>query len=185
MRSRYFCAKPGVQEYSAFLDDWNKQLTATACWKGLQDLRLVLACIVAILLGLAVWFVPSWEVNSYKKRIDPDAIAKLEPRDRLQLDKDLIAEENRARLNLAQILGGLVLLFGLYFTWKNIKVYEEGKLTDRFSKAVELLSSEHLNGRIGGVYALEKIAKDSRKDHWTVMEVTDGLYPGTESGIGI
>jgi len=171
MRSRYFYAKPGVQEYSAFLDDWNKQLTATACWKGLQDLRLVLACIVAILLGLAVWFVPSWQVNSYKKRIDPDAIAKLEPRDRLQLDKDLIAEENRARLNLAQILGGLVLLFGLYFTWKNIKVYEEGKLTDRFSKAVELLSSEHLNGRIGGVYALERIAKDSRKDHWTVMEV--------------
>lgn len=82
-----------------------------------------------------------------------------------------MAEENRSRLTLAQIVGGFILLSGLYFTWRNIKVTEEGKLTDRFSKAVELLGSEYLEGKIGGIYALERIAKDSQKDHWTVMEV--------------
>src|SRR5207253_608372 len=67
---------------------------------------------------------------------------------------------------------------GLYFTWKNartsqetLRVTEEGKLTERFSKAVEMLGSEKLDVRLGGIYALERIASDSQKDHWTVMEV--------------
>lgn len=67
---------------------------------------------------------------------------------------------------------------GLYFTYlnvrtaqENLRVTEEGKLTDRFSKAVELLGSENLDVRLGGIYALERVARDSQKDHWTVMEV--------------
>jgi hypothetical protein len=136
-----------------------------------RTLKLFFICIGAILLLLAIWFIPSWQANSFRGRIDSESIAKLEPKDRVQLDLDLIAEENRSRLTLAQIIGGLVLLSGLYLTWRNIKVNEEGKLTDRFSKAVELLGSEYLDGRLGGIYALERIAKDSQKDHWTVMEV--------------
>jgi Pentapeptide repeats (8 copies) len=54
---------------------------------------------------------------------------------------------------------------------KNYKLAEEGKLTDRFSKAVELLGSDKLDVRLGGIYALERIARDSQPDHWTVMEV--------------
>lgn len=95
----------------------------------------------------------------------------------------LIAEENKARLNLAQIIGGLVLLSGLYLTWRNIKVNEEGKLTDRFSKAVELLGSKYLDGRLGGIYALERIAKDSQKDHWTVMEVLTAFVREQSQGL--
>jgi hypothetical protein len=53
----------------------------------------------------------------------------------------------------------------------NLRVTEEGKLTERFSKAVELLGSDKLDIRLGGIYALERIAQDSLKDHWTVMEV--------------
>ena len=135
-------------------------------------MKLILyMCIGTTLLLLAIWLIPYWQTNSFKERIDSESIAKLEAKERVQLDMDLIAEENRARLNLAQIIGGLVLLSGLYLTWRNIKVNEEGKLTDRFSKAVELLGSRYLDGRLGGIYALERIAKDSRKDHWTVIEV--------------
>ncbi|MDX2240279.1 MAG: pentapeptide repeat-containing protein [Leptolyngbyaceae cyanobacterium bins.302] len=47
----------------------------------------------------------------------------------------------------------------------------ERLMTDRFSKAVEQLGNKEITVRIGGVYALERIAKDSPKDHWTVMEV--------------
>src|SRR5262249_42040703 len=75
-------------------------------------------------------------------------------------------------------IGGLLVLLGLYAKFRNmeiarenLRVAEEGKLTERFSKAVELLGSDKLDIRLGGIYALERIARDSLKDHWTVMEV--------------
>lgn len=43
-------------------------------------------------------------------------------------------------------------------------------LTERFTRAIELLGSEKLQIRLGGIYALERIAQDSLRDHWTVME---------------
>jgi hypothetical protein len=46
-----------------------------------------------------------------------------------------------------------------------------GQITDRFTKAVEQLGSDKLDVRIGGIYALERIARDSDEDHPTVMEV--------------
>ena len=49
---------------------------------------------------------------------------------------------------------------------------ESSKITERFSKAIELLGNkESLDVRIGAIYALERIARDSQPDHWTVMEV--------------
>src|SRR5262249_19741678 len=87
------------------------------------------------------------------------------------LQQNLITAENNARVTIAQIIGGLVVLLGLYATFKNVRVAEEGKLTERFSKAVELLGNVNLDVRLGGIYALERIARDSLKDHWTVMEI--------------
>jgi uncharacterized protein YjbI with pentapeptide repeats len=48
---------------------------------------------------------------------------------------------------------------------------ESRLITDRFSKAIEQLGSEKLAVRLGGIYALERIAHDSDRDHWTIMEV--------------
>ena len=44
-------------------------------------------------------------------------------------------------------------------------------MTDRYTKAIEQLGSDKLDVRIGGIYALERIARDSARDHPTVMEV--------------
>ena len=38
---------------------------------------------------------------------------------------------------------------------------ERGQVTDRFTKAIEQLGSDKLDVRIGGIYALERIARDS------------------------
>jgi uncharacterized protein YjbI with pentapeptide repeats len=127
--------------------------------------------ISVITVILILWIVPFWQVYYHQNQINPELVKKLEPKDRIQYEKDLITANDKARLTLAQIIGGLVLIYGLYLTWRNIKVNEEGKLTDRFSKAVELLGSDKLDIRLGGIYALERIGKDSKKDHWTVMEV--------------
>jgi len=53
----------------------------------------------------------------------------------------------------------------------NLKVTEEKQITERFSTAVELLGSNKIEIRLGGIYALERIAKDSPKDHWTIIEI--------------
>jgi hypothetical protein len=54
---------------------------------------------------------------------------------------------------------------------KTVFVAQEGQITERFTRAVEQLGSEKMEIRLGGIYALERIARDSEKDHWTVMEV--------------
>jgi hypothetical protein len=44
-------------------------------------------------------------------------------------------------------------------------------VTERYTKAIEQLGSDKLDVRIGGIYALERVARDSAKDHPTVIEV--------------
>lgn len=51
-----------------------------------------------------------------------------------------------------------------------IRTSQEGQITERFIKAVTLLGKDSAEEKLGAIYALERIAKDSRDDHWTVME---------------
>jgi hypothetical protein len=54
---------------------------------------------------------------------------------------------------------------------RTVALTEQGQVTDRYTKAIEQLGSANLDVRIGGIYALERIAHDSARDHPTVMEV--------------
>ena len=74
-------------------------------------------------------------------------------------------------VTLAQILAGTALLSGLYFTWRTLQVNREGQITERFTRAIDQLGSNELEIRLGGIYALERIARDSEQDHWPIMEV--------------
>ena len=96
--------------------------------------------------------------------------------------KERIELENKLRATFAQILGGVILLFGIFFAWEELKstrkfsnetlrVSEQGQITERFTRAIEQLGGDKLAMRLGGIYALERIANDSLKDHWQVMEV--------------
>jgi Pentapeptide repeats (8 copies) len=144
-------------------------------WIATYEKRAFLILVSVILGLLSLWLIPKWQAYSYRERFDSLGLGKPE---RIQLEKDLITAENNARVTIAQIIGGLVVLLGLYATFRNIEIAREnlrvaevGKLTERFSKAVEMLGSDKLNVRLGGIYALERIARDSLKDHWTVIEV--------------
>lgn len=44
------------------------------------------------------------------------------------------------------------------------------RITESFSKAIEQLGDDKLEVRLGGIYALERISRESLQDHWTVME---------------
>ncbi|TXL87755.1 pentapeptide repeat-containing protein [Streptomyces sp. IB2014 016-6] len=47
----------------------------------------------------------------------------------------------------------------------------EGQVTERYVEAIKLLSGDHLTQRLGGIYSLERIMRDSEKDRATVVEV--------------
>ena len=85
---------------------------------------------------------------------------------------------NEFTRTVVQLLGGAALLASLYFTYRNLQVNldtllqnQQANLTDRFAKAVEQLASDKLEVRLGAIFALERLAKDSERDHATIMEL--------------
>src|ERR1700746_3805488 len=44
------------------------------------------------------------------------------------------------------------------------------RITESFSKAVEQLGSDKIETRLGGIYTLERVSRESPEDYWTVME---------------
>ena len=54
---------------------------------------------------------------------------------------------------------------------RTLDLTEEGQVTSRYTAAIGQLGSERPDVRIGGICALERIARDSARDHPTVMEV--------------
>ena len=85
--------------------------------------------------------------------------------------KDLPKLENDARTTLVQALGGAVLLIGLYFTLRNLQLTQDKQITEHYTRAIEQLGSKQLELRLGAIYALERIARDSERDYWPIMEI--------------
>src|SRR5216683_1752521 len=83
----------------------------------------------------------------------------------------LQAARDAARGRLLTLGAGLLAAGALLFTARNFALSREGQVTDRYTKAIEQLGSDKLDVRIGGIYALERVARDSAKDQPTVMEV--------------
>lgn len=85
--------------------------------------------------------------------------------------------ENEARKTLAYIMAGVLAIIGIYMGHRRIRAVErqvpvaqEGQITERFTRAIEQLGSDKMEIRLGGIYALERIANDSDKDYWAIME---------------
>ncbi|MER5201475.1 pentapeptide repeat-containing protein [Streptomyces sp. NPDC002884] len=92
--------------------------------------------------------------------------------------QDRLKAVNDVRTTLLQAVGGLVLLFGAYATWRQLRVSQdglratqEGYVTDRFSTAVDQLGSDKLETRIGGLHALWRIAEHSARDREAVISI--------------
>lgn len=88
---------------------------------------------------------------------------------RVQLRQAQAQLQNNVRSSLLQLAAGLLVIVGAAATWRQVQVNREGQLTERFTRAVEHVGSENLDVRIGGVYALERIARNSPADRGTVQ----------------
>ncbi|MFB6839884.1 pentapeptide repeat-containing protein [Streptomyces sp. NPDC056361] len=62
-------------------------------------------------------------------------------------------------------------LGALLFTWREVRVAEQGQLTTRFNDAITNLGSPSLDVRFGGIYALERIMQDSPRDQPRIVLV--------------
>jgi hypothetical protein len=92
--------------------------------------------------------------------------------------KDRVDAVNSARQALMQSATGLVVIAGVVFTGggllytaRTLHTTEQGQITDRYTKAIDQLGSGKLDIRLGGIYALERVASDSARDDRTVYDV--------------
>jgi Pentapeptide repeats (8 copies) len=125
---------------------------------------------VTLLLLVVLWF---------PRLIRPD-LSDVE-RDQLiglGTDKLVAAEnersnaQNNIRTTLLQGIAGVALLTGAYFAYRGLeagrlqlKATEDGQITTRYTEAVKQLGDkENDHIRIGGIYALRRIARDSDRD---------------------
>jgi hypothetical protein len=121
-----------------------------------------LSALSIVLLSALLW-MPEWMVNQYRG----NALSRIEYTNAV----------DEYRKTLAQIVGGCALLIGLYFTWRTTRAAEDGRITDRFSRAVEQLGATNKDGskqiepRLGGIYSLERIARDSKRDGRAITEI--------------
>jgi hypothetical protein len=95
---------------------------------------------------------------------------------------DAIRAQNDVRATLLQGLGGLAVLIGVYLTWQQLQhnirssreqhaLDQQGQITERFTRAIDQLGSSEVDVRIGGIYALERIARNSPPDRAAIATV--------------
>lgn len=144
---------------------------------------------VASLLG-GYWYVQHRNVSDFQQQIAqlPDG------KDKVTLAKDRVTLDNATYGNLVQAVGGILLFVTAYVSLQNLKATQENvkvaqknleatqekQVTERYTQAINQLGSENLTIRTGGIYSLERIANDSRRDHATIMEVLSSFIQ-TES----
>jgi uncharacterized protein YjbI with pentapeptide repeats len=84
--------------------------------------------------------------------------------------------KNDIRTTLLQGIGGLLVLLGAGIGatvgLRQLALNREGQITERFTRAIDQLGSDRTTEvRIGGIYALERIARDSEPDRGPIIEV--------------
>ncbi|WP_395111652.1 pentapeptide repeat-containing protein [Actinomadura sp. SCN-SB] len=151
-----------------------------AAWGGLywvQSETLRWALFGAAAAGvsvLALWALlgpgARW-LSGERTALTPEERARLTPAERAE-------GLNQARQALMQSVTGLVVIVGVVFTAagllytsRTLEVTREGQVTDRYTKAIEQLGSEKSEVRTGGIFALERLMQDSRRDQYTIAEV--------------
>ena len=123
----------------------------------------------AVVGALVVLFAPKIQIRialgDKAKRRDPDR----EPH--INLDREFELED-QARKTWTQIVGGLIIIFGFFFTYLNVVASQQAQETARetqfsnsFATATDDLAAPDMEARLGGIYALERLAEDSDSDN--------------------
>jgi hypothetical protein len=143
-----------------------------------QIARWVIALAAMLLLALlaaCVLLLPK-ALDPALSSSDLGAVADAERRIELQQTQAGLQHETRAVV--LQSLGGLLLVVGAVATWRQVQVSREGQLTERLSHALDQLGNEQCDIRLGGIYTLERIAKNSSADRAPIAEILTAFVRG-------
>jgi Pentapeptide repeats (8 copies) len=143
---------------------------------GLAALVVVLACVLVV----PQWLV-GWELGASARTLTAT---------------EKVKAINDVRATLLQGIGGFILLAGAAATWRQIQISREqmnrthqynlqqlvhlnrGQSTERYTRAIDQLGSDQGDVRIGGIYALEQIARDEEPYHGPIIEVLTAYVRG-------
>jgi hypothetical protein len=113
------------------------------------------AAVVIALGALFIFVVPNHLVHA-------DDVPEATQRARIRHDD---------RATLLQSLVGVLVLVGAGVGLRQLAITREGQITERFTRAVDQLGHDKPDVRVGGIYALERIAKDSPLDRQSICEI--------------
>ncbi|MBD2744041.1 pentapeptide repeat-containing protein [Coleofasciculus sp. FACHB-1120] len=165
--------------------------------EGLKNWLIILS-LTFIAIGVIV-FLGLWQLDVVPVEHFNNSSKILTTKEFIELKRQGISSVVEALKIVATTFGGAAILFNVFYAAKRAKAMDDSaiaanksadaaldnakaalknaeaaqdkQITERFTKAIELLGSANISIRLGGIYALERIAKDSKKDHWTIMEV--------------
>jgi hypothetical protein len=137
---------------------------ARKAWDKLGLPRKIGVVVLGLLLAaLAYLFVLKW-LPEWLTNDDLTGTARAE-------------DEGRNRTAVLATIAGMIAIAGAVFTGLSYRLNRAGQITERFTRAIDQLGAIDESGKpkidvvLGGIYALERIAKDSRDDHPQVVEV--------------
>ncbi|MFI2350860.1 pentapeptide repeat-containing protein [Streptomyces sp. NPDC019443] len=129
---------------------------------------LALSAVLFVGYSLLLWRGPWWLDGGHLRT------KNLQPADGVVI--------TGVRTALVALGAGALAVGGLYYTDRTLRhtrerdreqaeLLRESQVTDRYVEAIKLLASDRTVERLGGIYSLERIMRDSPKDHLTVVEV--------------
>lgn len=138
--------------------------------------------LVFLILTVVLTCVLIFPTQLIDRSLDPNVAKRLTPAERLKAENDI-------RMALIQGVGGLIVLIGGLAAWRQIQINrdallnslesnaeqlrlsQEGQITERFTRAIDQLGGTSIEVQLGGIYALERIAKESEYDRIPIIEI--------------
>jgi Uncharacterized low-complexity proteins len=168
---KFLVIKENIMELREIYRKYKTQFNSLSTYlkKGIRYIICIFTVIIFLLtISYALQQIPHWQVSHFG----------------ITNPKDLAEIENSYRITLIQSLGGIAIGMGLYYTWRRViiaenelKVSQQSQITERFTRAVDQLGAIDQLGnpaieiRLGGIYALERISKESEEDYWPIIEI--------------
>ncbi|MDB9509353.1 pentapeptide repeat-containing protein [Microcystis aeruginosa CS-338/01] len=156
-------AKEYLSQHPRAILAWNLKMPYRRGKRLIKRLLLSLQSLVRVAWKLLIF--PFWLFQQI-----PGLFAR-EDKDSRTFAIDVVKTIISALGLIATLFAGIGLFVNYLNSQAEIQLTQQRLITERFSKAVEQIGNNKEEVVIGGIYSLERIAKDSPKDQWTIMEV--------------
>lgn len=132
-----------------------------------------------ILVGVAVVLTLGLAVLAYVELpslLVDDQVFEQGSADLVSREEVRLKARNDVRTSGMALLTLLGVAIGSVLTWRTVRATRDGQLADRYAKAVENLGNVDRSAQLGAIFALEAVARSSRRDHPVVVQLlTDYL----------